>query len=196
MQIKFKQLIIPIILTIALTGGLFYYQRQNQKTKIPTNNSPATEKNSGIVLGNNDSTNNNSIEFGNSTDNSTITSGEIYATRINQIRNDIIKDINELNSRMKYKTVFDDNAIISYSNEVLQKNQSGIDKIKALNIDPKFSVANKKNIESLEKISESLTALKKSYTLENKTEAQKQRELYAYNLEQSDSVYKGIQIPK
>lgn len=190
MEIQFKHLVIPIILVIALVAGVFFYQKQNSNNKKTTidNSNYNPNDTGGIILGDQNVS---------SADNSSrITDGNIYATKINSIRSPIIKDVNELNSRMKYKTVFDNSAIISFINEVIAKNQAGIDQIRNLNLDPKFSTANQKNIQSLEKISESLTALKKSYQIEDKTEAQKQRELYAYNLEQSDSVYKGIQIPK
>lgn len=192
MQIKY--LIPLIILVVILTGGVYYYQKQNSKeNSLITSgyifNNESGES-SGIALGDTDTndTDSNSSEV--------ITSGEVYVSQINLIRSEIIKDVNELNSRMKYKSVFDDNSIVGYIGEILEKNKNAINKLKDLKIDPRFNEVNKKQVESLEKITESLVALRKSYTIDDKIEAQRQKELYAYNLEQSDSIYKSIQVPK
>lgn len=170
----------PLLLLIIILGaGLFIYER-NKNIESAT---PA--KSSGIVLGDTTSGVSDSI-----------TDGEVYSQKINQIRQPINKGFEDLASKGKYTTLFNSGEIQKIIDDTRSKIESGLETVEHLNIDSKFEEDNKKHLESLNLLLEAIKAYDQSGKTADRTEAQRLRELYAYNIDQSNKILKEIQVPR
>lgn len=181
MEIKTVHIIPLVIVAVILAGGIYYWQKNTQLES--THNIAGNSNTEGIVLGENSDS-----------DTSSVNDGQTYLSKISEIRKPINDNFSDLTDKMKYPNLFPKDEIIKLNNETEQKIDKGISAINNLSISDKYQDANKKEIESLNLLKESLEYLRKSYDANNKN-AQADREAFAYKIDQSNNILKNIQIP-
>lgn len=185
-----KQIIPLIILILILIGSIYYWQKtktqENLQQKSASDQSTIDiSKKEPVVL-----SGNTIIES-----NSQISDGTVYLKEITTIRKPVNDNLTDLNEKFKYRTLFTDEEIGADIKQEKDLIQAAISQVKNLNIDSKFTEANNAQLESLDYLAKSLDALDKAFHATNQQEAQKQQDLYGYNLEQSNKVITNLQIP-
>lgn len=186
--------LLPIIILIIF--GILYYQNKNKEKENSKNNKTYTNEVKGVEI---DSENITGYELENYTDDkntNVITDGQTYLGKINTIREPITKGFNNLNEKLKYKTIFDDSDVKNATYELKEAIQKAIDQFNSLKIDEKFKKANQQEIESLNLLAESIDAFEKMNQTSNQTEQQKYYDIYGYKLDQSNKILEEIVIPK
>lgn len=184
MEIRAIHIIPLVLVAIILAGGIYYWQKNTRlDNNIATINSISKPNSEGLVLGdsNDDKT-------------SSINDGQVYLSKISEIRKPINDNFSDLTDKMKYPNLFPKEEVLKIINEIEQKINEGINVLNKLSVADKYQDVNKKEIESLNLLKESLDYLRKSYDAGNKN-AQADREAFAYKIDQSNNILKNIQIP-
>lgn len=166
--------IIPLILIVIIIAGGFYWYNQN---KEENQNAQAGQIGLDADLG--DSVN------------STTTSQE-YSTKINEIRTKVNKDFEDLASKAKYTTLFSSDEITNLINQTKIDIADGINQLQSLKLDSTLVENNQKQLQSLNLLAESIDAFSKYRVATDQTEAQKQYELYQYDIEQSNKIIQSM----
>ena len=170
---KNNQLFIPIILIVIISLlGLGYYF--NNKNKLDDN---TTNGGNAEVLG----AKTNQAEI----------SVSDYTKKITDIRQPINKKIEDLMPKLKYTTLFQTNDIISSAEEIRGMIQQGLQTLNGLNISADLKSTDGKQVESLTYLKDAMDALIAMEKATDKTEKQKQLELFNYKIEESNRVIQG-----
>lgn len=189
MEIKSIYIIPLVLIAIILAGGVYYWQKNNQSEPVeksaPTSSSNNNVAGGAAILG-------DSSEQ--SSETSSIDDGQTYLAKIAEIRKPINDSFTDLSDKMKYPNLFPQDVIINLSHEIDNKIDDGIQKIEQLDISSRYKEVNSQEIESLKTLQDSLVSLRKSYDPTN-SDAQVDREAFAYKIDQSNSLLKNIQIP-
>ena len=192
-----KHYIIIGILILGLIFGSIYYYTSREEESIEQIKEISKGNNSGIVLGDADSqtqTNNNTTVTNNK--NGTITTGEVYLAKINELRKPINAGFDDLNAKMKYKTLFTDEDAQKAIDDLTKMINDSLETVKNLKIDAKFKEANEKEIESLTLLSEAMDAFQKLYVSTDQDEKTKLNDIYSYKIDQSNNILNNVAIPK
>ena len=188
----FRSLILPIILLVFIAGAIVYFTvfaKKPEEKKImpnPANTAP-------IVLGDSDEAIDKNTDVADSDE---ITDGNIYNTTTSEIRKPINTAFEDLNSKLKYKTLFSDADTQKAINDLKNLIEESINKIKNLKINAKFSKANEMHLESLSYLGKSIDAFDKMFNTTDQDEKQKQTDLYGFNIDKSNAILKEIAIPQ
>ncbi|EKD56979.1 MAG: hypothetical protein ACD_58C00035G0007 [uncultured bacterium] len=180
--------IFPIIILLIIISGGLYYNNQNKVTSSSTNTNVASNDQGGIVLGD-DTT-------GASTGSDQITEGALYNQKVLSLRQTVNKGFEDISAKSKYTTLFTADDMQKLINDTRSNIENAISELDKINIADKLRDANNKHLESLKLLLEAISAYDSSKKTDNKTEAQRLTELYAYNIDKSNTILKGIQIPQ
>ena len=192
-----KHYIIVGILILGLILGSIYYYTTKEEETIETIKTINDKDNAGIVLGDEDSQTQTDISTSTTAAKSTkITSGEVYLAKINEIRKPINDKFDDLNAKMKYKTLFTDEDAQQAIDDLTNLINESMETITNLPIDKKFQAANEKEIESLTLLSEAMDAFQKLYVSTDQEEKTKLNDIYSYKVDQSNKVLENVAIPK
>lgn len=182
-KLDIKYIVPLVLLLIILGGGIYYYQQKDQISNSQSNSSVA-DQNQGIVLGENSA----------NTASEAIADASVYSQNVLAIRQPINQGFEDLTEKSKYTNLFSSEDIQQVIDETRIKIEEGMQKLENWSIAETLRSANNKHLESLKLLLEAINAYDQSQKTEDKKEAQRWRELYAYNIEQSNKILKNIQI--
>lgn len=162
-----QRILLPLfVLLILLCIGIIYYNSQKKNDNQTQNSNPT-------VLGIKNDKNN------------TISNDE-YLKTVSNIRQPINKKIEDLIPKLKYSTLFQSEEIVNNANEIKGMIDQGLQKLSGLNISSDSKQTNDKQIESLNDLKDAVNALIAMEKTADKTEKQKQLELFNYKIEESN----------
>jgi hypothetical protein len=181
-----KTFVPPILLVIIIIGGVIYYNKNQTNDTSSTKISSADP--GGIVLGDNTTKT--------STSSSQITEGAVYNQKVLSLRQSVNKGFEDISAKSKYTTLFTAEDMQKLINDIRSNIENAIAELEKIDIANKFRDANNKHLESLNLLLGAINAYDDSKKTDNKTEAQRLSELYAYNIDQSNTILKNIQVPQ
>lgn len=177
-KIDYKYIIPLVLIAIIVAGGLYWYKQNHNEE-----NSNATSANASQNL---------DVQSSNNSNTPTAMTSQEYSAKINEIRTKVNKDFEDLASKAKYTTLFSSDEINDLINQTKTDTADGISQLQNLNLDSSLSATNQKHIESLKLLADAINAFSNYRVATDQTEAQKQYELYQYDVEQSNKIISGM----
>jgi len=196
-NINVKSLVVPIILIILIGGAIFYFTKNKNTSAQPEESNNSLDFNSTIDVNDPLSGSSNVVStFNDEQKDQVISDGDVYVSAIVAIRKPINQGFEDINQKLKYKTIFTDEDTKKAATDLKTLIAKAIDDIKKLKIDKKLDEANQKELESLTLLNEAVDDFAQMmYSVENE-EKQKFYDLYNYKIDQSNSVLNNISVPK
>lgn len=181
-QSNIKTIIPLVVMALVIAGGLIYWQKNNQSQENKLASSHTDQ--GGIVLGDynqtNQPVNNNS------------SGASDYAKFISDTRAPINAGFEELMEKSKYTSLFNQDDIQKIIDDTRAKTEKALEDIKNISLAENLKLTNDKHIQSLNFLLEAINAYDRYRQETDKKEAQKQKELFDYSVNQSNKVLKEI----
>jgi len=184
MSSNFNKIFLPIAFTILILGlGLyFYYNNKNKNQNTP---SPQIKADAGGIPI-------SGTQSGGSENASTMSNASEYSIKILDIRGPINKQIEDLISKSKYTTLFDNGTMIKQAEDIKNKINEGINTLNGLSLSSDLKKINEGQIGSLNLLNEAMDAYIAMKNATDQTEQQKQSELMSYKIDESNKLIQAV----